>query len=79
MGLTKEIREGIVDFYRGLYLEAESWRPSLEGVDFNVLDSADASHLESQFLEEVIVALKQLSSEKALGPDKYTLGFFQHC
>jgi hypothetical protein len=49
-------------------------------VDFNVLDSADASHLESQFLEEeVIVALKQLSSEKAPGPDKYTLGFFQHC
>jgi hypothetical protein len=49
-------------------------------VDFTFLGAEEATHLERLFLEEeVVVALNQISGEKALGPDGFTLAFFHHC
>uniref|UniRef100_A0A2N9GUN7 Reverse transcriptase domain-containing protein n=1 Tax=Fagus sylvatica TaxID=28930 RepID=A0A2N9GUN7_FAGSY len=75
-----EIRDGIVDFYQGLYSEKEAWRPVLGGVEFNTIDSAEATQLEGPFSEEeVVTALNQMNGEKAPGPDGYTIAFYKHC
>jgi hypothetical protein len=75
-----EIREGIVAFYKDLYSEREHWRPVLGGVEFSSLEAEEATHLERPFSEEeVTLALHQISGEKALGPDGFTLAFFHHC
>ncbi len=72
-----EIREGIVAFYKDLYSEREHWRPVLGGVEFTSLGVEEASHLERPFSEEeVVLALNQISGEKAPGPDGFTLAFF---
>ncbi len=76
----KEIKDGIVDYYQGFYSKREDWRPLLGGVDFNSLDAATATQIESPFSEEeVVTTLKQLSGEKPPGPDSFTLVFFHHC
>uniref|UniRef100_A0A2N9I574 Reverse transcriptase domain-containing protein n=1 Tax=Fagus sylvatica TaxID=28930 RepID=A0A2N9I574_FAGSY len=75
-----EIRDRIVDFYQGLYSEREAWRPVLGGVEFNTIDSAEATQLEGPFSEEeVVTALNQMNGEKAPGPDGYTIAFYKHC
>jgi hypothetical protein len=75
-----EIREGIVDFYQDLYSEREQWRPFLGGVDFSSIEVEEETHLERPFSEEeVVIALNQISGEKAPGPDGFTLAFFHHC
>ncbi len=52
----------------------------LGGVEFKSLEAANSKHLERQFSEEqVVTALHQISGEKALGPDDFTLAFFQQC
>jgi hypothetical protein len=69
-----------VDFYQGLYSEREAWRPMLGGVEFNTINSAEATELEGSFSEdEVVTALNQMSGEKAPGPDGYTIAFYKHC
>ena len=76
----EEIRKGMVHFYKGLYSESANWRPVLGGVKFNSIDAVDAGHLEQPFSEdEVVIALYQISGEKAPGPNGFTLTFFQHC
>uniref|UniRef100_A0A2N9HB65 Reverse transcriptase domain-containing protein n=1 Tax=Fagus sylvatica TaxID=28930 RepID=A0A2N9HB65_FAGSY len=53
-----------------LYSEREHWRPILGGVDFTSLGVEEATHLERPFSEEeVVLALNQISGEKAPGPD----------
>jgi hypothetical protein len=75
-----EFREGIVDFYQDLYFERMHWRPFLGRVDFTSLEVKEATHLERPFSEEeVVLALNQISGEKAPSPDGFTLAFFHHC
>ena len=51
----------MVSFYAGLYQEKESWRPSVDGLDFHSIGAADSSHLERKFdREEVFQVLKDL-------------------
>lgn len=57
------IKDGIVGFYHR-----------------QMLDRDDVSGLEQPFSEEeVLVALRSLSGDKAPGPDGFSLAFFQHC
>jgi hypothetical protein len=52
----------------------------LGGVDFTSLELEEATQLERPFSEkEVVLALNQISGEKAPGPDGFTLAFFHHC
>jgi hypothetical protein len=49
-------------------------------VDFTSLEVKEATHLERPFSEEeVVLALNQISGEKAPSPDGFTLAFFHHC
>ena len=69
-----------MEFYQDLYSKREHWRPVLGGVEFTSLGAEEATHLERPFSEEeVVVALNQISGEKAPGPDGFTLAFFHHC
>ena len=75
-----EVTNQVVDFYKKLYQELESWRPTIDGLDFACLDKAERYSLEREFeKEEVLEALKEAEGDKAPGPDDFTMAFFQKC
>ncbi|XP_028114764.1 uncharacterized protein LOC114312680 [Camellia sinensis] len=77
----EEVREGIMSFYQHLFWgEDETWRPGLDGVQFDAISEADRQMLERPFFEEeVFGALQKMSGDKAPGPDVFTMLFFQRC
>jgi hypothetical protein len=75
-----EIREKVVHFYESLYQEAEIWRPTVDGVEFEMITENENAVLERQFdKEEVLQVVKDLQGDKAPGPDGFTMAFFQKC
>ena len=67
-------------FYKNLYQEPESWRPTIDGLEFACLDESERLSLEREFDEEEILALlKEAECDKAPGPNGFTIGFFQKC
>ena len=57
----EEIREGVANFYRGLFQEGgeNGWRPRVDELAFDVLSKEDRKLLECPFFEdEVVVVLK---------------------
>lgn len=76
----EDMKEGMVGFYSKLYADNGEWRPKLDGVSFNTLESDDRCSLELPFSEEeVLSALRGMSKDKAPGPDGFTMAFFSHC
>ena len=74
------IRAKVVQFYESLYQELESWRPTVNGLDFEVISSEERDMLERSFTsEEVLQVVKDLQGDKAPGPDGFTMAFFQKC
>ena len=75
-----EVTNQVVDFYKKLYQELESWRPTIDSLDFACLHKAERYSLEREFeKEEVLEALKEAEGDKAPGPDGFTMAFFQKC
>uniref|UniRef100_A0A2N9HPF7 Endonuclease/exonuclease/phosphatase domain-containing protein n=1 Tax=Fagus sylvatica TaxID=28930 RepID=A0A2N9HPF7_FAGSY len=75
-----EIREKVVHFYESLYQEAETWRPTVDGLEFEMITENESAILERQFdKEEVLQVVKDLQGDKAPGPDGFTMAFFQKC
>ena len=71
------IRAKVVQFYESLYQELESWRPTVNGLDFEVISSEERDMLERSFTsEEVLQVVKDLQGDKAPGPDGFTISFF---
>lgn len=68
-------------FYQLLFRgKDETWRPSLDGVQFDALSEADRQMLERPFSEEeVFRTLQKMSGDKESGPDGFTMLFFQLC
>ena len=74
------IQDQVVVFYKSLYQETESWRPTIDGLEFANLDETDRLTLEREFKkEEIIAALREAKGDKAPGPDGFTMAFFQKC
>jgi len=74
------IRDHVALFYKSLFAEPFSWRPRLGNLVFDNLDAGEASSLELPFEErEVLEVVKGLNRDKAPGPDRFTLAFFQDC
>ena len=70
----------MVGFYKSLYQETESWRPTIDGLEFANLDKTDRLTLEMEFeKEEIIAALWEAKGDKAPSPDDFTMAFFQKC
>ena len=70
----------MVAFYKNLYQEPESWRPTVDGLEFVRLDDSDWFSLEREFeREEIIVAFREAEGDKAPGLDGFTMAFFQKC
>ena len=64
-----------MDFFKKLYQEQESWRPTIDSLDFASLDETKRFFLE-EFEEEILKALKEAEGDKAPSPDGFTLAFF---
>ncbi|XP_065622931.1 uncharacterized protein LOC136064740 [Quercus suber] len=78
--VESEIQDQVVGFYESLYQELESWRPTVDGLEFANLDKIDWLSLEMEFeKEEIIVALQEAEGDKAPSPDGFTMTFFQKC
>ena len=78
--LTEEndIREGIANAFKMLLSNLGEWRPSVTGLQFEMLESLDANALETPFTEEeVFDALLGCNGDKAQGPDGFSMAFWQ--
>ena len=76
----REVQDQVVEFYKNLLEELESWRPTVDGLEFTCLDEIERLSLEREFdKEEILVVLKEAEGDKALGPDGFTMGFVQKC
>uniref|UniRef100_A0A2N9HXJ9 Reverse transcriptase domain-containing protein n=1 Tax=Fagus sylvatica TaxID=28930 RepID=A0A2N9HXJ9_FAGSY len=75
-----EIGEELVSFYKGLFSDDEVRRPLLDGLEFSSIEETDRIILDRQFTEdEVWGVVRNMSGEKAPGPDGFSLVFFQSC
>jgi hypothetical protein len=74
------IRDHIVQFYETLFSEQYNWRPRMDDLAFNSLDAEETSRLELPFEErEVLEVVKGMNRDKALGPNGFSMAFFQDC
>lgn len=75
-----EIQEHISQFYEQLNLEDGYCRPQLDGIHFYAISREEAEWLERPFDEEEIFTVVQgFNGDKALGPNGFSLAFFQNC
>lgn len=74
------IRNHIEQFYLHLLSEEHNWRPKVDGLTFFVIDQHSVGWLERPFIENAVhKVIRGMSSDKAQGPDGFTMGFFQAC
>ena len=74
----QEIREGIVSAFQQVLSKEPDWRADIEGLHLKRLNSCEAEALEVQFTEEeIFAALIGMNGDKALGPDGFTIAFWQ--
>ena len=78
--IESKVKEKVVKFYESLYQEQETWRLTVDGLDFDMISEEDQAFLERKFdREEVFQVVKELQGDKAPGPDGFTMAFFQKC
>jgi hypothetical protein len=71
-------RDHAVNFYESMFAESMSWRPRLDDLAFESISAVEASSLEAPFLEkEVKEVIFGMDGNKALGPDGFSMAFFQ--
>lgn len=71
-----EIKEGVAQAFEKLLSNPKGWCPSLNGVSFVQLEEGDVARLEAPFSEEEVYGtLSELSKDRALGPNGFTLAF----
>lgn len=74
------IKGHIVNFYEKPFREEYSWRPKLYGLDFGQLNQLCAEWLERTFdEEEILYVVRGMVRDEALGPDRFSMVFFQDC
>ena len=72
-----EVQSKVVHFYQSLYTESDTWRPSMDGLEFASIEEDEHLELESDFSkEEVVKVLFEMEDDKAPGPDGFTMAFF---
>jgi hypothetical protein len=72
------IADCITQFYQNLFTEVGCRRPFLDGLDFSVLSTEDATGLEKPFGEEEVSSVVHVfDGDKAPGPNGFPMAFFQ--
>jgi hypothetical protein len=75
-----KIGDGLVNFYSQIFMDDEVRRPLLDGLSFSTIDEADCAALDRPFSEdEVVGVVHNMAGDKALGPDGFSMAFFQSC
>ena len=65
-------------FIRVCTLESDTWRPSMDGLEFARIEEDERLDLERDFSkEEVVKVLQEMEGDKALGSDGFTMAIFQ--
>ena len=73
-----EIKERIVNVFMSLLSNSGDRRPPLSGLQCETLENMDAYALEVSFMEEeVFGVLLGCNGDKALGPDGFSMAFWQ--
>lgn len=73
-----EIKETVLNFYQQLYKKTEEWRLDFQIQGAASISSEDQEWLERQFEEEEILECIRLCvSDKAPGPDSFSMSSFQ--
>ena len=76
----KEVRSKVVNFYQRLYTKSDTWRPSMDRLEFARIEEVQRLEIEGDFSkEEVVKVLYEMEGDKAPGPDGFTMAFFQKC
>ena len=71
------IKEEVGRVFQILLSAISDWRPNLTGLSFERLDDLEVLGLEKPFYEEVFGALLGFNGDKALGPNGFSLAFWQ--
>ena len=75
-----EVTNQVVQFYKNLYKKSKGWRPFVEGLEFDRIGDMESVWLEQKFeRKEILQVVSELEGDKALGPDGFTIAFYQHC
>jgi hypothetical protein len=73
-----EISEYIGQFYNNMFFEQFSWRSNLDSLSFDSIGEVEHNWLERAFEKrEFWEVVKAINSDKATGPNGYTMAFFQ--
>jgi hypothetical protein len=64
----------MVKLYQKLFTEPCRWRPMVGGISFDSILKFEAS-----WLEEVRKVVSAMNGNKELGPDGFSMAFFQAC
>ena len=76
----EEVWSKVVHFYQGLYTKSDTWHPSTDGLGFARIEEDERLALERDFSKEKVVqVLQEMEGDKTLGPDGFTMAFFQKC
>ena len=79
-GVWLSVRTEIVDAFQRLLTEDLEWKADIRGLNLNQISQQEADTLELPFMEdEVHSALMDMNGDKALGPDGFTVAFWQYC
>ena len=73
------IKAEISGFYRQLYIEDTTCRPSLDGLSFSSISLEEAAWLERPFEEEICKVVSNMNGDKAPGPDGFPMTFYHAC
>jgi hypothetical protein len=75
-----KIGEHVVKFYQKLFTEQCRWRPMVDDISYDSVLEFEASWLERAFEEEdVRKVVSAKKGDKALGPEGFSMAFFQAC
>ena len=74
------MREGVVNAYHQMLSEDSDWKTDIRRLQLDQLSEQEVEGLEIPFSEaEVHSALIEMNIDKVLGPDGFTVAFWQSC
>ena len=61
----------MVNFDKTLYQETKEWRPTVDGLDFQMIEVAKSSLLKTRFKEEILQVVRVYKRDKTPGTNGF--------